>query len=356
MATSTSLLLIFSALLLSLLGVTQADVLHLTATDFDSVVDGSQNVLVEFYAPWCGHCKALAPEWEVAGKTFQAEDDIRIAAVDATAAQALASKYGIKGYPTIKFFPKGSTTPEEYKGGRTAETIIKWVNEKVGTTRKLKKLPSAVASLTTSDFDAQALGSKAALVEFYAPWCGHCKELAPKYEELAKAFAGEKNVLIAKVDATEEQDLTTRYDISGFPTIKFFPAGSAEPETYEKPRELEAMVEYINEKAGTKRNADGTLAADAGRVLALEDVIGAASTYDAAFVQLLKAAAASLSGSEAVHAQQYVAVAEKVLAKGAEYLDKEIARLGGMLAKPSIQPEKKTEFMLKQNILRSFKK
>jgi protein disulfide-isomerase A6 len=320
------------------------------------VMTSAQPWLVEFFAPWCGHCKALAPEWEVAGKTFQAEDDIKLAALDATTAQALASKYGVKGYPTIKFFPKGSTTPEDYKGGRTAETIIKWVNEKVGTSRKLKKTPSAVASLTASDFDAQALGAKAALVEFYAPWCGHCKELAPKYEELAKAFAGEKNVLIAKVDATEEQDLASRYDISGFPTIKFFPAGSAEPETYERVRELEAMVDFINDKAGTKRNPDGSLAADAGRVMALEDVIGATSMYDAKFLDMLKAAAASLSGSEATHAQQYVAVAEKVLAKGDEYLDKEIARLANMLGKPGIQAEKKTEFMLKTNILRAFKK
>ena len=343
--------------LLSLLRLAWSDVIHIKSkAEFDSIVDGSTNVLVEFYAPWCGHCKNLAPEWDLAGKTFQSDDDIKITAVDATENQALAQQFGVKGYPTIKFFPKGSKKAEDYSGPRQADGIIKWVNEKVGTSRRLKKAPSAVTALTTADFDSQVLGEKAALVEFYAPWCGHCKELAPKYEQLATVFAGEKGVLIAKVDATEEQDLASKYDISGFPTIKFFPAGSSEPESYEQARELEAMVAFINEKAGTKRNADGTLSDDAGRVMALEDVIGAATTYDASFVAMLKAAAASLTGAEATHAQQYVAVAEKVLAKGSEYLDKEIARLGSMLAKPSIIPEKKTEFMLKQNILKSFKK
>ena len=342
---------------LLLLAVAAADVIHIKSkAEFDGLVDGKNNVLVEFYAPWCGHCKSLAPEWEIAGKTFQDSDPIKITAVDATANQAIASKFGVKGYPTIKFFPAGSTTAEDYNGPRQAEGIIKWINDKVGTARKLKKAPTAVASLTAGDFDSQALGAKAALVEFYAPWCGHCKELAPKYEALATAFAGEKGVLVAKVDATEEEGLGQRYDISGFPTIKFFPAGSSEPENYEGARELEAMVAFINEKAGTKRNPDGTLAADAGRVMALEDVIGAATVYDATFVDMLKAAAASLAGQEAVHAQQYVKVAESVLAKGNDYLDKEIARLAGMLAKPGIQPEKKTEFMLKQNILKSFKK
>ena len=337
--------------------VSTGDVIHLhSQADFDKYVDGSTNVLVEFYAPWCGHCKSLAPEWKIAGETFQDGDDILLTALDATAVGEVASKFGVKGYPTIKYFPKGSTTPEDYNGGRTADQIIQWVNGKVGTSRRLKKAPSAVTSLTTADFDAAVLGSKAALVEFYAPWCGHCKELTPKYEQLAQVFSGDKNVLIAKVDATEEPDLASKYDISGFPTIKFFPAGSAEAESYDQAREVDAMVSYINDKAGTKRMPDGSLSADAGRVMGLEDIIGAATTYDAAFVATLKAAAASLTGEDAKHALQYVAAAEKILLKGTGYLDTEIARLGSMLSKPSIQAEKKTEFGLKQNILRAFKK
>lgn len=88
--------------------------------------------------------------------------------------------------------------------------LFRWVNDKIGTNRKVKHAPSHVVALTTETFDSVVLGSKAALVEFYAPWCGHCKSLAPKYEQLAKAFAGESEVVIAKVDATEEQDLASR--------------------------------------------------------------------------------------------------------------------------------------------------
>ncbi len=51
----------------------------------------------------------------------------------------------------------------------------RWVNEKVGLNRKVKSIPSAVTTLTADNFDENALGAKAALVEFYAPWCGHCK-------------------------------------------------------------------------------------------------------------------------------------------------------------------------------------
>ena len=56
------------------------------------------------------------------------EDDIRIAAFDATTSPEIAARFGIKGYPTIKYFSKGGklTEPEEYQGGRQAEDIINW--------------------------------------------------------------------------------------------------------------------------------------------------------------------------------------------------------------------------------------
>jgi protein disulfide-isomerase-like protein len=159
----------------------------------------------------CGHCKNLAPEWQIAGETFDANDDIVIAALDATEAGEIASRYEVKGYPTIKFFPKGSKEPEEYTGGRTADTIVSWVNSKVGTNKKVKAPPSFVVDLTSSNFDKVVLdSSKNVLVEFYAPWCGHCKQLTPKYNELAKIFAGEKDVIVAKIDAAEEEDIARR--------------------------------------------------------------------------------------------------------------------------------------------------
>ena len=55
----------------------------------------------------CGHCKSLAPEWDAAAGAFEPEDDVIIAAVDATKSPDLVKKYGVKGYPTIKYFPKG---------------------------------------------------------------------------------------------------------------------------------------------------------------------------------------------------------------------------------------------------------
>lgn len=160
----------------------------------------------------------------------------------------------------MKFFPKGTTDPEDYSGGRTADDVIKYINEKAGTSAKAFVAPTSVTVLNEDNFESIALDiSKDVLVEFYAPWCGHCKKLAPIYEQLSEAFESEPNVVIAKVDATENTALAGTYDVKGYPTLKFFPRGSTEAVDYSQGRTLDAFVQFINEEAGTRRKSDGTL-------------------------------------------------------------------------------------------------
>ena len=61
-----------------------------------------------------------------------------IAALDATENKEAAKKFDIKGFPTIKYFPKGSTDAQEYDGGRSADTIAAWVNDKIGTKKMVR--------------------------------------------------------------------------------------------------------------------------------------------------------------------------------------------------------------------------
>jgi len=289
-----------------------------------------------------------------------------IAKVDADAHKDLAGKYGVKGFPTLKWFAAGGAEPEDYEGDRTAEALVAFVNGKTGLARKLKVAPSAVEALTPATFDAAAAAPGVfKLLEFYAPWCGHCKALAPTYEKLAAAFAGEPRVLIAKIDAAAHSDLGTRFGVSGYPTIKYIPrdaAAGAKPEdaalAYDGGRSLDELVAFVNKQAGTARAADGSLLPAAGRVAALDALAAGFARADKAAQATARAAAgaaaAAAGADDAAAAALYLKAFDKVAEKGAAYVAKESARLAGIIADEGVDKGKRAELMLRRNVLAAF--
>jgi len=125
-------------------------VLVLDEDNFDEALEANDHgILVEFYAPWCGHCKQLAPEWSKAALSLAKTDSpIKLAKVDATEAKNLASKFEIRGFPTIKFFRGGKSS--DYQGGRTEADIVAWVNKK----------SSPVTTLVATEADLLAFQEK----------------------------------------------------------------------------------------------------------------------------------------------------------------------------------------------------
>jgi protein disulfide isomerase family A protein 3 len=91
--------------------------------------------------------------------------------------------------------------------------------------------------------------SKDVLIEFYAPWNGRCISLAPKYVKLAKKLNKESNIVIAKMDATEN-DVPKQYEVQGYPTIYFAPKnGKNNPRKYEGARVVDDFIEYLAKEA-----------------------------------------------------------------------------------------------------------
>ncbi|KAI6654100.1 Protein disulfide isomerase-like 2-1 [Oopsacas minuta] len=352
------ILLLLSTILL--LPVTSGLVQDLTNENFDQFVGGDMAALVEFYAPWCGHCKRLAPEWEKAGEAFASSTDVLIAKVDADADKVLNSRFGVSGFPTIKFFPKGSVTPEDYTGGRTADDIIAYVGERTGSKSKITKPISSVIDLTPSNFDMIVQDvNKDVLVEFYAPWCGHCKNLAPVYEKLGTAFKNEENCVVARIDADAHRDIGQRYEVSGFPTLKFYPKDNKVGEPYNGGRTAEDFVQFLNERCGVERTVDGDLGPNAGVIASLDDEVDEFMSAEAdkkpEILKKTQEAIDSLEDSEKADSAYYTKVMEKVIEKGEDFVANEFDRLTRMMTGGQLSSGKIDSFTKRKNVLARFK-
>jgi protein disulfide-isomerase A6 len=348
---------LFSAALIA--AASASNVIDLTPDNFDQVVGKGKPALVEFFAPWCGHCKNLAPVYEQLADAFvHAKDKVVIAKVDADGAgKPLGQKYGVTGFPTLKWFDADGKD-EKYESGRDLDSLAGFVTQKSGVKSNIKPPPPpAFEVLDVHTFDDVALDPKKnVLVSFTAPWCGHCKKLKPTYEKVAEAFKPESSCVVANVDADDKKNrpLAEKYEIGSFPTLKFFSADNKEPETYDGGRSEEDLVKFLNEKCGTHRAVGGGLSDEAGRLvdfdaLANKFFTSAAGVRDSAYQEALTLAAAAGPASK-----HYIRVMEKVINGTEEYIHKEAKRLTTILEKRNLSPQKLDEIKIKANILRAF--
>lgn len=335
-------------------------VLDLIPDNFDKVVfDSGKPTLVEFFAPWCGHCKKLAPVWEELATSLESQKDkVQIAKVDADAERSLGKRFNVQGFPTIKYFDGKSKEPQEYKSGRDLDSLTAFISEQTGIKPKKKQeLPSSVQMLTDKTFAETIGGDKNILVAFTAPWCGHCKNLAPTWELVANDFVNDENVIIAKVDVEAGNSKATAKEqgVTGYPTILWFPAGSKEATKYQGGRTEEKLLEYVNKHAGTHRVPGGNLDATAGTIEALDTVVAKLTGSNIAEInsEIQKQAETLKDSAQYKYAEYYVKVFDK-LSNTDGYAAKELARLDGILTKGGLAPAKRDEIQLKTNVLRKF--
>ncbi|CAI0554434.1 unnamed protein product [Linum tenue] len=108
--------------------VEDGKVLVLDESNFDSAISTFDHIFVDFYAPWCGHCKRLAPELDKAAAIVaESKDAIVIAKIDAEKYRRLADKHDVDGYPTLKIFIHG--VGMDYYGPRKADLLVRYLKK-----------------------------------------------------------------------------------------------------------------------------------------------------------------------------------------------------------------------------------
>ncbi|KAK5048181.1 hypothetical protein LTR84_005851 [Exophiala bonariae] len=190
---------------LALAGFAAASDVHDLKTDnFKQFISENDLVLAEFFAPWCGHCKALAPEYEEAATTLK-EKNIALVKVDCTVEGDLCKDYGVEGYPTVKVF-RGLDNIKPYTGARKAPAIVSYMTK--------QGLP-AVSLLTAETIEEFKTTDKVVVVAYIA---SDDKAANHTYTALAESlrddyiFGATNDATLAKAEGAKQPSIVLYKD------------------------------------------------------------------------------------------------------------------------------------------------
>nr|CCA27018.1 thioredoxinlike protein putative [Albugo laibachii Nc14] len=251
--------------LTSLQSNAEASVVDLTSKTFDNEIQTGV-WFVKFYAPWCRHCEKLKETINILSVDSRlADSNVRVGKVDCIAERQICERFGVQSYPTLKVIDEGRFY--DYSGNREVDSMLEFVKsgymkgeaenllsyaefverrEKLVAEQEEAERSSSVVSITSSTFDDLVKKDKKSwIIKFYAPWCGHCRRLAPTWNRLSQVLRERNgNARVGKVDCTVHRRVCSRFGVNGYPTLFFVSDGQIYK--YQGPRNVNALVEFIS--------------------------------------------------------------------------------------------------------------
>lgn len=214
-------------------------VLQLDGSSYDRLISQSNHTsIVEFYAPWCGHCQKLAPAYEKAAVKLKGLAKVAGVNCDLDQNKGFCGQMGVKGFPTLKLVrpskKTGKPIVEDYQGPRTAKAIVDAVIEKIPNHVKRVTDKSVNAWLKESNETAKAIlftekGTTSALLR-----------------ALAIDYKG--SVSVGQVRNTDTET-TKLFGIENFPTFVLLPGGEKDAVVYDGEMKKEQMSEFLTQVA-----------------------------------------------------------------------------------------------------------
>ncbi|KAJ2912426.1 hypothetical protein MD484_g7977, partial [Candolleomyces efflorescens] len=311
---------ILSALVTSLALVacalpTSAKSTDLTPDNFKSSV-ASGLWFVEHFSPYCSHCISFASTWEkLVTETGTESPNVHLAQVNCVLHGDLCDANEIKGYPTLQMFEDGKMV-EQFKGARELDRLKTFIAKHAKKHQEEDVKPAAEPPATpkrpsrptvnptgeelvlnTASF-SRAIEQGPTFVKFYAPWCGHCKKLAPVWKQLARHLQGK--VQIASVNCDDESALCGLQGVQGYPTLIYFSNGAVSE--YKGGRKLDQLRAFA-EKASAEGVTPLASEADLEEHLKTESVVYLLvhNPSDEDILTTVELAAAPLLGSPKVY-------------------------------------------------------
>merc|ERR1711892_536738 len=220
---------------------------------------------VKFYAPWCGHCQEMAPDWnDLPNHFFEnpiAGVDLTIAEVDCVDAPMTCIDEGVDGYPAIKLYKDGNVVTD-YFFARSLDRMKRFLSDKLIDMDQIESNTIGVYTLNDLIFTKfiEKSDEVPVLVKYYVPWCEHCKAFQEVWDELVIKFLMEESedIKFAEINCMDNDslDTCTEEGVEGFPSVHLYEQGILE-DVFDGEKTIDELANFVWQTVDPSRVESG---------------------------------------------------------------------------------------------------